>query len=118
VPPPAFADAACAPADFGTAPAAAIPIALKKAGLSKDDIAKWEVNEAFSAVALANAKILGLDAQKTNVRGGAVALGHALGSSGSRIIVTLVHLLQPGEYGCAAVCNGGGGASAIIVKRL
>ncbi|ORY88314.1 Thiolase, N-terminal domain-domain-containing protein [Leucosporidium creatinivorum] len=113
-----FADAATAPIDFPTAPALAVPIALKKAGLTVDQIAKFEVNEAFSAVALANQKILNIPTEKLNVNGGAVALGHALGSSGSRIIVTLVHLLKKGEFGLAAVCNGGGGGSAIIVERL
>ncbi|CDR39589.1 RHTO0S04e06788g1_1 [Rhodotorula toruloides] len=113
-----FADAACAPIDFPIAPAKAVPLALKRAGLSMDQISKFEVNEAFSAVAIANQKILGIPTEKLNVSGGAVALGHALGSSGSRIIVTLVHLLKPGEYGVAGVCNGGGGASAIVIQRL
>ncbi|GAA5822493.1 hypothetical protein JCM10212_002642 [Sporobolomyces blumeae] len=114
----AFADAACAPIDFPIAPAHAIPAALKKAGLSMDQVAKFEINEAFSAVALANQKLLNIPSEKLNVSGGAVALGHALGSSGSRIIVTLVHLLKSGEYGVAGVCNGGGGASAIVIQRL
>nr|AZP27605.1 acetyl-CoA C-acetyltransferase [Sporobolomyces pararoseus] len=113
-----FADAACAPIDFPVAPARAIPLALKRAGISIDQVAKFEVNEAFSAVAIANQKILNIPTEKLNVNGGAVALGHALGSSGSRIIVTLVHLLKSGEYGVAGVCNGGGGASAIVVQRL
>ncbi|GAA5858765.1 hypothetical protein JCM1840_006547 [Sporobolomyces johnsonii] len=113
-----FADAACAPIDFPIAPAYAIPAALKKAGLTMDQIAKFEVNEAFSAVAIANQKLLNIPTEKLNVNGGAVALGHALGSSGSRIIVTLIHLLKSGEYGVAGVCNGGGGASAIVVQRL
>ncbi|CEQ41573.1 SPOSA6832_03305 [Sporobolomyces salmonicolor] len=113
-----FADAACAPIDFPIAPAHAIPAALKKAGLTMDQIAKFEVNEAFSAVAIANQKLLNIPTEKLNVNGGAVALGHALGSSGSRIIVTLIHLLKSGEYGVAGVCNGGGGASAIVVQRL
>ncbi|KAI5480600.1 acetyl-CoA C-acetyltransferase [Pseudohyphozyma bogoriensis] len=113
-----FADAACAPIDFPVAPALAVPLALKKAGLTVDQIAKFEVNEAFSAVALANQKILNIPTEKLNVNGGAVALGHALGSSGSRIIVTLTHLLKAGEYGVAGVCNGGGGASAIVIQRL
>ncbi|TNY19355.1 Thiolase, N-terminal domain-containing protein [Rhodotorula diobovata] len=113
-----FADAACAPIDFPIAPAKAIPVALKRAGITIDQVAKFEVNEAFSAVAIANQKILDIPTEKLNVSGGAVALGHALGSSGSRIIVTLVHLLQPGEYGVAGVCNGGGGASAIVVQRV
>lgn len=113
----AFADAACAPIDFPIAPAYAIPKALERAGLTKDDISLFEINEAFSAVALANNKILGLDASKVNVLGGGVSLGHPIGSSGARIVVTLAHALKPGQYGCAGVCNGGGGASAIIIKR-
>ncbi|KAM0786861.1 hypothetical protein ACM66B_002287 [Microbotryomycetes sp. NB124-2] len=113
-----FADAARDPTHFGIAPALAIPLALKRAGLEIDQIAKFEVNEAFSAVALANQKILNIPSEKLNVNGGAVALGHALGSSGSRIIVTLIHLLQKGEFGVAGVCNGGGGGSAIVVERL
>ncbi|KDN42745.1 thiolase [Tilletiaria anomala UBC 951] len=112
-----FADAACAPIDFPVAPAKAIPLALERAGLKKEDIALWEINEAFSAVALANNKILGLDASKVNTLGGGVSLGHPIGSSGCRIVVTLAHSLKPGEYGCAGVCNGGGGASAIVIKR-
>ncbi|KIS68485.1 acetyl-CoA C-acetyltransferase [Mycosarcoma maydis] len=113
----AFADAACAPIDFPIAPAYAIPKALERAGLTKDDIALFEINEAFSAVALANNQMLGLDASKVNVLGGGVSLGHPIGSSGARIVVTLAHALKPGQYGCAGVCNGGGGASAIIIKR-
>lgn len=113
----ASADAACAPVDFPIAPAKAIPLALERAGVSKDDVALWEINEAFSAVALANNKILGLDASKVNTLGGGVSLGHPIGSSGARIVVTLVHALKPGQIGVAGVCNGGGGASAIVVKR-
>ncbi|PWO01233.1 thiolase [Tilletiopsis washingtonensis] len=113
-----FADAACAPIDFPIAPAYAIPAALKRAGLEIKDIARFEINEAFSAVAIANNKILGLDASKVNVLGGGVSLGHPIGSSGCRIVVSLAHQLQPGEYGCAGVCNGGGGASAIIIQRI
>ncbi|SGY76056.1 BQ5605_C005g03464 [Microbotryum silenes-dioicae] len=113
-----FADAALAPIDFPIAPSRALPAALKKANLMIDDIAKFEINEAFSAVALANQKILNIPTEKLNVNGGAVALGHALGSSGSRIVVTLTHLLKKGEFGAAAVCNGGGGASAIVIQRL
>ena len=86
--------------------------------MSKDDIALWEFNEAFSVVVCAAEKVLGLDRSKVNVRGGAVALGHPIGSSGSRIVVTLIHALKPGEKGCAAICNGGGAASAIVVERL
>lgn len=90
---------------------------MEKAGLKIEDISLFEINEAFSAVALANNKILGLDASKVNVLGGGVSLGHPIGSSGCRIVVTLAHALKSGQYGCAGVCNGGGGASAIIIKK-
>jgi acetyl-CoA C-acetyltransferase len=115
-----YADAAQAPEDFTTAPSKALPIALKKAGLELTDIDFFEFNEAFSVVGLANNKILGLDAAKVNVNGGAVAIGHPLGSSGSRIIVTLINVLKQnnGKYGAAAICNGGGGASAIVIENL
>ncbi|EKG15706.1 Thiolase [Macrophomina phaseolina MS6] len=113
-----YADAALDPIDFPVAPAKVVPIVLEKAGLSKSDIAIWEFNEAFAAVIKANAKILGLGSDNVNPRGGAIALGHALGSSGSRILVTLLHQLQPGQYGCAAICNGGGAATGIIVQRI
>ncbi|KAL7008931.1 Acetyl-CoA acetyltransferase, mitochondrial [Cystobasidiomycetes sp. EMM_F5] len=116
----AFADGAVAPIDFPVAPALkAIPNALEKAGLQASDIALWEINEAFSVVVPASVKVLGIDADKVNINGGAVALGHAIGSSGSRIVVSLVHALKnSGDYGCAAVCNGGGGASAIIIQKI
>ncbi|KAJ2726254.1 Acetyl-CoA acetyltransferase, mitochondrial [Coemansia sp. Benny D115] len=113
-----YADAATLPIDFPIAPALAVPIALERAGLAIKDIALWEFNEAFSVVARANEKILGLDPETVNIAGGAVALGHPIGSSGSRIIVTLTHLLKPGQFGCASICNGGGGASAIVIQRL
>ncbi|KIR81777.1 acetyl-CoA C-acetyltransferase [Cryptococcus gattii E566] len=113
-----FADAACAPIDFPTAPTLAVPLALKNAGVSKDEIALWEFNEAFSVVGVAAERVLGLDRSKVNVKGGAVALGHPIGSSGCRIVVTLVHALKKGEKGVAAICNGGGAASAIVVERL
>ncbi|WP_312076124.1 acetyl-CoA C-acyltransferase [Chryseobacterium sp.] len=115
-----YADAAQEPENFTTAPAKALPIALKKAGLEISDIDFFEFNEAFSVVGLANNKILGLDAAKVNVNGGAVALGHPLGSSGSRIIVTLINVLKQnnGKYGAAAICNGGGGASAIVIENM
>ncbi len=115
-----YADAAQAPEDFTTAPSKALPIALKKAGLALTDIDFFEFNEAFSVVGLANNKILGLDASKVNVNGGAVAIGHPLGSSGSRIIVTLINVLKQnnGKYGAAAICNGGGGASAIVIENM
>lgn len=115
-----YADAAHEPENFTTAPAKALPIALKKAGLEVSDVDFFEFNEAFSVVGLANNKILGLDASKVNVNGGAVALGHPLGSSGSRIIVTLINVLKQngGKYGAAAICNGGGGASAIVIENI
>ena len=116
----ASADAAQAPEWFTIAPSLAIPKALDKAGLSVSDIDLWELNEAFSVVGIANNQALGLDPKCVNVHGGAVALGHPLGSSGSRIVVTLVHALkQHGKkMGGAGICNGGGGASAVIVESL
>ncbi|KAK7431417.1 hypothetical protein QQZ08_001907 [Neonectria magnoliae] len=113
-----FADAAMSPIDFPIAPSKAVPIALERAGITKDQVAHWEFNEAFAAVILANAKILGLEGANVNPLGGAISLGHALGSSGSRILTTLLHQLKPGEYGVAAICNGGGAASAIVVQRI
>lgn len=115
-----YADAAHEPEWFTTAPAKALPIALKKGNLEISDIDFFEFNEAFSVVGLANNKILGLDDSKVNVNGGAVSLGHPLGSSGSRIIVTLINVLKQnnGKYGAAAICNGGGGASAIVIENL
>ncbi|MCJ1290120.1 hypothetical protein MMC34_001656 [Xylographa carneopallida] len=112
------ADAAVDPIDFPIAPAKAVPIALERAGLTKEDITVWEFNEAFAAVIKANEKILGLDAAKVNPVGGAISLGHALGSSGARILTTLLHQLQPEEYGVAAICNGGGAATAMVVQRI
>lgn len=116
----ATADAAQAPEWFTTAPAKALPKALAKANWTKDQVDLWELNEAFSVVGLANNQILELDANKVNVNGGAVSLGHPLGSSGSRIIVTLVHALkQRGlKRGAAGICNGGGGASALCLEML
>ena len=114
-----YADAAQEPKWFTTTPALAIPKALRKAGLSIKDVDYFEFNEAFAVVGLANAKILGLDDSKVNVNGGAVSLGHPLGCSGARIIVTLLNVLQQndGKIGAAAICNGGGGASAIVIER-
>ncbi|KAK9773559.1 putative acetyl-CoA C-acetyltransferase [Seiridium cardinale] len=112
------ADAAIDPVDFPVAPAKAVPIALERAGITKDQVAVWEFNEAFAAVIKANEKILGLENAKVNPLGGAISLGHALGSSGSRILTTLLHQLKPGEYGVAAICNGGGAATAIVVQRI
>lgn len=114
----ATADAALPPVDFTIAPAKAVEKVLAASGLEVGDIALWELNEAFAVVGIANTRLLSLDPAKVNIHGGAVALGHPIGSSGSRIIVSLIHALKKGEYGCAAICNGGGGSSAIIVERL
>lgn len=115
-----YADAAQAPEWFTTAPSKAIPIALGKAGLATADVDYWELNEAFAVVGLANTKELGLDPAKVDVNGGAVSLGHPLGNSGSRIIVTLINVLKQnnGKYGGAGICNGGGGASAMIIENV
>jgi acetyl-CoA C-acetyltransferase len=137
-----YADAAIDPIDFPVAPSKVVPLALARAGIKQEDVKVWEFNEAFAAVIKANEKvsldltyplpvqyqprsianiksqILNLDASKVNPRGGAIALGHALGSSGSRIIVTLLHQLKKGEYGCAAICNGGGAATGIVVQMV
>ena len=115
-----YADAAHEPEWFTTAPAKAASIAVTKAGIDIKDIDYWELNEAFSVVGLANVQKLGLDATKVNVNGGAVSLGHPLGNSGSRIIVTLINVLKQngGKYGAAGICNGGGGASAIVIENL
>ncbi|KAH8830834.1 peroxisomal 3-ketoacyl-CoA-thiolase [Flagelloscypha sp. PMI_526] len=113
-----YADAGVEPIDFPEAPAHALPKALEKANLKVEDIALFEANEAFSVVPRIMEKLLNIPAEKLNVNGGAVALGHAIGNSGARIIVSLVHALKQGEYGAAAVCNGGGAASAIIVQKL
>lgn len=114
-----YSDAAQEPKWFTTSPAKAIPKALAKAGLTLDEIDYFEFNEAFSVVGLANSQILGLDNEKVNVNGGAVSLGHPLGCSGTRIIVTLLNVLEQNnaKYGAAAICNGGGGASALIIER-
>ena len=114
----ATADAAQAPEWFTTAPSLAVPKALNKAGLSIGDVDLWELNEAFSVVGIANNRELGLDPTNVNVHGGAVALGHPLGSSGSRIVVTLLHALRDCglSKGAAGICNGGGGASAIVIE--
>lgn len=115
-----YGDAARAPVEFTIAPADAIPRAVAMAGLKMDDIEYHEINEAFSVVAMANMKLLNLNPDRVNIYGGAVALGHALGSSGARIIATLYTVLKnkDAKYGCASICNGGGGASAIIIERL
>ena len=115
-----YADAAQEPKWFTTAPAKAVPKALAKANLNTEDIDFWELNQAFSVVGLVNTKLLGLDSAKVDVNGGAVALGHPLGSSGSRIIVTLINVLKQnnGKYGAAGICNGGGGASALVIENM
>ena len=115
-----YADAAQEPKWFTTTPSKAIPKALEKAGLTTSDVDYFEFNEAFAVVGLVNAKILGLDNNKINVNGGAVSLGHPLGCSGARIIVTLLNVLEQnnGKIGAAAICNGGGGASAIVIEKI
>jgi acetyl-CoA C-acetyltransferase len=114
-----YADAAQEPKWFTTSPAKALPKALAKAGISQNDVDFFEFNEAFAVVGLANAQILGLDNAKININGGAVSLGHPLGCSGARIIVTLLNVLEQNnaKIGAAAICNGGGGASAIVIER-
>jgi len=113
-----FADAEQAPEWFTTAPAIAVPKAVEKAGLQMSDIHFWELNEAFSVVGIENTKRMQLDPAKVNVNGGAVSLGHPLGCSGARIIVTLINVLKQnnGVYGAAGICNGGGGASAMVIE--
>ncbi|OBZ71964.1 Acetyl-CoA acetyltransferase B, mitochondrial [Grifola frondosa] len=113
-----YADAGVEPIDFPSAPAFAIPLALERANLKVEDIAQFEINEAFSVVVRIAEKLLSIDPAKVNVNGGAVALGHAIGNSGSRIIVSLVHSLKSGEYGAAGICNGGGAASAMVIQKL
>lgn len=114
-----YADAAREPEWFTVAPAKALPMALKKAKIEISDVDCFEFNEAFSVVGLANIKILGLDSTKVNINGGAVSLGHPLGCSGARIVVTLINVLEQtnGSIGTAAICNGGGGASALVIER-
>jgi len=115
-----YADAEQAPEKFTTTPSVAVPKAVKKAGLKMSDIDYYELNEAFSVVGLANIKLMNLEPAKVNVNGGAVALGHPLGASGARIIITLINVLKQngGKYGAAGICNGGGGASAMVIQNL
>jgi len=115
-----YADAEQAPEWFTTTPAIAVPKAVAKAGLKMDDIAYWEVNEAFAVVGIENTRRMKLDPAKVNVHGGAVSIGHPLGASGARILVTLLHVLRQNKarYGAAGICNGGGGASAIVIENL
>lgn len=114
-----YADAAHEPEWFTTAPSKALPKALAKAGISQEDVDYFEFNEAFAVVGLANMKILGLTDKNTNVNGGAVSLGHPLGCSGVRIVITLLNILEQNDakIGAAAICNGGGGASAMVIER-
>ncbi|MCL4130459.1 UNVERIFIED_CONTAM: hypothetical protein GTU68_053677 [Idotea baltica] len=113
-----FCDAATDPIDFPIAPAIATPKLLALTGVRKEDVARWEINEAFSVVVLANIKMNEIDASKVNVNGGAVSLGHPIGMSGARIVNHLAHTLRPGEKGVASICNGGGGASAIMIEKM
>lgn len=115
-----YGDASQEPQWFTTSPAKAVPVALGKAGLKKEDIDYWEFNEAFSVVGIVNTQLLELDPTKVNVNGGAVSLGHPLGNSGCRILVTLINVLKQndGKIGCAGICNGGGGASAMVIENV
>ena len=115
-----FADAEQAPEWFTTTPSIAVPKAVSKAGLKMEDIAYWELNEAFAVVGIENSKRMKLDPSKVNVHGGAVSLGHPLGCSGARIIVTLINVLKANnaKYGAAGICNGGGGASAMVIENI
>ena len=108
------------PLQMPAAPSLAVPKAVAKAGLNMEDIDFWELNEAFSVVGIENTKRMQLDPSKVNVNGGAVSLGHPLGASGARIIVTLIHILKQNgaRYGAAGICNGGGGASAMVLERI
>jgi acetyl-CoA C-acetyltransferase len=116
----AYADAQQAPEWFTTAPSKAIPLALQRAGLAANAVDYYEINEAFSVVSIANNTELKLDSTRVNVNGGAVSLGHPLGASGARIVVTLLSVLDQnkGKFGVAGICNGGGGASAIVIENL
>ena len=115
-----YADASQDPKWFTTSPAKAVHKALKKSNLNTQDIDYWELNEAFSVVGIVNTKLLKLDPNKVDVNGGAVALGHPLGSSGSRIVITLINVLKQngGKIGVAGICNGGGGASALVIENI
>ena len=114
-----YADAAHEPKWFTTAPSKAVPKALEKAKITIDDVDFFELNEAFSVVGLANIKLLGIDSSNVNVNGGAVSLGHPLGCSGTRIVITLLNVLiqNDAKIGVAGICNGGGGASAMVIER-
>lgn len=115
-----YASSAKRPELFTTAPADAIPLALKRADVSIDEVDLFEINEAFSVVSIANNQLLKLDSEKVNIHGGAVSIGHPIGCSGARIVVTLLHALiqRSGKLGCSGICNGGGGASALVLERV
>ncbi len=115
-----YADAEQAPEWFTTTPSIAVPKAVSRGGLKMEDIAYWELNEAFSVVGIENTRRMKLDPARVNVHGGAVSLGHPLGCSGARILVTLIHILRQNKarYGAAGICNGGGGASATVIENL
>ena len=113
-----FADAAVEPIDFPIAPVEAVKKLLSQVSVKKDDIAMFEINEAFSVVVLSNIKLLDIDPNKVNINGGAVSLGHPIGMSGARIVNSLVHHLKKGEFGIASICNGGGGSSSILIEKL
>lgn len=115
-----YADAEQAPEWFTTSPSIAVPKAVAKAGLQMDDISYWELNEAFAVVGIENSRRMKLDPSKVNVHGGAVSMGHPLGASGARIIVTLINVLKANnaKYGAAGICNGGGGASAMVIENI
>lgn len=114
----AFADGETDPIDFPIAPVIAVKKLLSTSGLNRQDVSLWEINEAFSVVVLANQKLLDIDPAKVNIHGGAVSLGHPIGMSGARIVVHLVHTLKAGQKGVASICNGGGGASSILIEKL
>merc|ERR1712183_310582 len=113
-----YADGATDPIDFPIAPRFATDKLLKLTGMTAEDVDLWEINEAFSVVVLANMKLHGLDPAKVNIHGGAVSLGHPLGASGARIVIHLAHALKSGQRGVASICNGGGGASALMLEKL
>uniref|UniRef100_A0A1B0CZ61 Uncharacterized protein n=1 Tax=Phlebotomus papatasi TaxID=29031 RepID=A0A1B0CZ61_PHLPP len=113
-----YQDAETDPIDFPIAPALAVPKLLAKTGVKKEDVAMWEINEAFSVVVVANIRKMDVDPAKVNIHGGAVSLGHPIGMSGARIVTHLTHALKPGQVGCASICNGGGGASSLLVEKL
>ncbi|OQE39368.1 hypothetical protein PENCOP_c007G01917 [Penicillium coprophilum] len=114
----AYADAAVPPHEFALAPTKAIQLVLERAQMCVEQISLWEINEAFAIVVIASQQLLGLDPDTVNVNGGAIAFGHPLGSSGCRLLVSLLHQLDHDQYGIAAICNGGGGATAVLIQRV